>query len=126
MARMETPPGYRQLRVWQTAMDLTDAVYDLTKRLPSDERFNLVSQMQRAAVSIPSNIAEGHGRASRGDYRRHVSIARGSLMELETQIEICVRRGYITREEIRPTWTHCNAVGKMLTQLLKHLSPPSA
>ena len=103
-------------------MDLTDAVYELTRLLPEQERFNLASQMQRAAVSIPSNIAEGYGRGNDGDYRRHVAIARGSLAELETQIEITVRRRYVKREQIIEIWQSCQITGKMLTQLLKRLS----
>ena len=119
---MDELVGYRNLRVWQAAMDLADAVYDLTVKLPETEKFNLKSQLQRAAVSIPSNIAEGYGRSSTGDYRRHVSIARGSLMEVETQLELCVRRNFLTREQIKPAWNLAQSVGKMLTKLLQSLS----
>lgn len=118
---MSDPPGYRRLRVWQSAMDLTDLVYELTTLFPDNERFGLISQMQRAAVSIPSNIAEGYGRANDGDYRRHIAIARGSLAELETQIEIALRRKFCTREQIRETWLLAQSTGKMLTQLYKRL-----
>lgn len=118
---MTDTPGYRRLRVWQTAMDLTDHVYDLTIHFPDSERFGLISQMQRAAVSVPSNIAEGYGRANDGDYRRHIAIARGSLAELETQIEIALRRKFCTREQIHETWSLAQSTGKMLTQLYKKL-----
>ena len=77
---------FRDLIAWQKAMVLAKEVYQLTKELPDTERFGLVVQMRRAAVSIPSNIAEGHGRESRTDYLRFLRIARGSLMELQTQL----------------------------------------
>ncbi|HMH83730.1 MAG TPA: four helix bundle protein, partial [Gemmatimonadales bacterium] len=78
--------GYRDLLVWQRAMDLVIEAYGFAKRFPGEERYALAQQLRRAAVSVPSNIAEGHGRKYLGDYVRHVSIARGSLMEMETQL----------------------------------------
>jgi len=75
---------YRDLLVWQKAMDLVVQRYEITKGFPSEEKFGLVSQMRRAAVSIPSNIAEGHGRRSEKEFANHLWIANGSLMELET------------------------------------------
>jgi four helix bundle protein len=78
---MET---YRELEVWKTAMDLVVAVYELSRKLPASERFGLASQMQRSAVSVPANIAEGYGRAHRKEYLNHLSIANGTLQELET------------------------------------------
>ena len=86
MAKVST---YRDLIAWQRAMALARAVYAQTKGMPSDERFGLTSQMRRAAVSIPSNIAEGHARQSRADYLRFLRNARGSLAELMTQTELC-------------------------------------
>jgi four helix bundle protein len=91
--------NYRDLEVWQRSMQLAESIYILSKRLPDTEKFGLQTQLQRAAISIPSNIAEGYGRG-RGDYRRHLSIARGSLLEVETQIELCVRLQLITREDV--------------------------
>ncbi|HOW19678.1 MAG TPA: four helix bundle protein, partial [Phycisphaerae bacterium] len=82
---------YRDLEAWQRAIDLVEAVYVLTRGFPNAERFGLTSQTQRASVSIPSNIAEGYGRSHRGDYLHHLSMARGSLMELEIQLTIAVR-----------------------------------
>ena len=91
---------YSELVVWQKAMDLVTEIYKITATFPSDERFGLSSQARRAAVSIPSNIAEGHGRKSTGAYVNHLSIAYGSLMELETQIQIAVRLNFVTLDEI--------------------------
>jgi len=82
---------FRDLVAWQRAMELAEAVYRLTALLPSDERFGLTSQLRRAAVAIPSNIAEGYSRQSRQDYLRFLRMSRGSLSELSTQIEIARR-----------------------------------
>lgn len=112
--------GHRALDVWQKAMDLVEGVYLLTKALPDTERYGLTSQMQRAAVSIPSNIAEGYGRGGQ-DYRRFAIISRGLLMELETQHEIAVRLGYLDRESLRTVWSLAQDVGKMLHKLISSL-----
>ena len=85
---------YKDLIVWQKSMDLVDKVYDLSSVFPEQEKFVLWSQLTRAAISIPSNIAEGSGRTTPKDFVRFLSIARGSLYELSTQIEIAERRGY--------------------------------
>ncbi len=89
-----TISNFRELRVWQTAMELVVAVYDLTRSFPPEERYGLVNQMRRAAVSIPSNIAEGNARESSKEYFKHLSIAQGSLAELQTQLEIALRLGF--------------------------------
>lgn len=86
---------YKDLKVYQSAMELCVVIYELTRSLPNDERFGLVAQMRRCAVSVPSNIAEGAGRRSFREQLRFYYIARGSLAELETQLELCVRLGYI-------------------------------
>jgi four helix bundle protein len=91
--------SFRDLRVWQAGMDLVEQVYSLTAMLPREELFGLISQMQRAAVSVPSNIAEGHTRSYTREYLHHIAIAHGSLAELRTQIEISVRLGYLTPEQ---------------------------
>ena len=83
--------GYRNLQVWERAMELAEAVYMVTDQITDHERYGLISQMQRASVSVPSNIAEGHARSHMGDYLKHLSYARGSLAELETQLELSVR-----------------------------------
>jgi len=87
--------SFRDLRVWQAAMELVAAIYDVTKTFPSHETYGLVSQMRRAAVSIPSNIAEGHTRESTKEYFHHIFMAHASLAELQTQIEIAVMLNYL-------------------------------
>jgi four helix bundle protein len=81
--------SYRELEVWKVSMDLVDAVYELTDRFPKTEVFNLTSQLRRAVVSVPSNIAEGWGRENTKDYMRFLRIAKGSLMEIETTRDMC-------------------------------------
>jgi four helix bundle protein len=112
---------YRDLEVWQKSMDLVMSVYQLTKSFPEDERFGLTGQIRRAAVSIPANIAEGYGRTHRGDYLRHLSIARGSLAELETHLVIAVRLEYISREDGVDTWHLAQDTGKLLNRLISSL-----
>jgi len=106
-------------------MILVEEVYKFTKDLPSDERFGLVTQMQRAAVSIPSNIAEGHGRRSTGAYLNHLSISYGSLMELETQIHISHRLNYIDQELQNMLLNKTSEIGRMLNGLKHSLNPES-
>src|SRR4026207_1583563 len=98
---MEQRPSvtcYRDLIVWQRAIDLTELVHRTTRAFPREERFELTNQIGRAAASVPSNIAEGHGRTHLREYLNHLSIARGSLMELETQLTIAARRQYLSIE----------------------------
>jgi four helix bundle protein len=86
--------SHRDLNVWQLGMDITECVYQLTRDFPSDERFGLISQLCRAAVSVPANIAEGNARSSTKEYLRHLSIAVGSLAEVETFLDLAVRLEY--------------------------------
>jgi four helix bundle protein len=86
---------FKDLEVWQRAMDLVVEIYRVTKSFPSDERYGLTAQLRRAAVSVPSNIAEGRGRFGLGGFLYHLSVANGSLMELETQFLIAVRLEYL-------------------------------
>ena len=86
---------YKELLVWQRSMELVEEVYRISRGFPSDERYGLTSQLRRAAVSIPSNIAEGHATRRTGSFIRHLSIAKGSLAEVETQLEIARRLGYV-------------------------------
>lgn len=111
---------YQQLVVWQKAMDLVGEIYRLTKGFPDDEKFGLSSQLRRAAVSIPSNIAEGAGRGSDRDFCRFLYLARGSLTEVETQLLIAVRLNYCsTTEQLNEL---VQQVFAMLTKLIKRLN----
>jgi four helix bundle protein len=102
-------------------MELTTSVYRLSEGFPPAERFGLAAQMRRSAVSIPANIAEGHERHSRGDYRHHVSIAGGSLAELETHVELAVRLGYLGVDAVTAPRLLMVEVGRMLSSLLRRL-----
>jgi four helix bundle protein len=86
---MATIRDHKDLRVWKEGMRLAVDIYQITKSLPRDERFGIVAQMRRAAVSVPTNIAEGAGRRTAADFARFLAIARGSLAELETQLLLC-------------------------------------
>ncbi len=112
---------YRDLLVWQRAMDLVEASYGLAKRFPASENYGLTNQIQRAAVSVPANIAEGHGRRHLGDYLQHPSIANGSLKELETHFLIATRLAYLQKKEIEPLLQICSEVGRMLSVLIQKL-----
>jgi four helix bundle protein len=109
--------SYRDLRVWQAGMDLVVRVYRLTQGFPTHELYGLTSQMRRAAVSIPSNIAEGHTRESSKEYLHHLSIAQGSLAELETQIEIAGRLTYITPDQVAQSLTEVASLGRQMHAL---------
>ena len=117
---------YRDLDAWQKAMDLVVAVYKLTKQFPATEKYGLTSQIQRAAVSVPANIAEGYWRTHRGEYLHHLSVGRGSLAEVETHVTIAVRLEIIPRERGVEVWELCQAVGKTLNRLIQSLErrPP--
>ena len=117
--------GFRALLVWQRAMDLNVEVYRLSRRLPSAERFGLADQMRRAAVSVPANIAEGRGRDHRADYLRFLAIARGSLMELDTHLEIAVRLEYITSTQVAKATDLLSQVRRLLARLTDSLRAPS-
>ena len=113
--------GFKELIVWQRAMDATAEVYRLVKTLPRAENQSLGNQLRRAAVSIPSNIAEGFGRGSARDYANFLVIARGSLFEVETQLLVCVRVGYLEEVEIQPALALLAEVGKMINSILPKL-----
>jgi four helix bundle protein len=112
--------SFRELEVWQLAMQFVVDVYALSARLPRDE-FDLRRQICRAAVSIPANIAEGWRRKSRPAYRNHVSIALGSTAELETELELMVRLGFLSKDAWQPHAEILERVGQMLTRLHQSL-----
>lgn len=111
--------SFRDLKVWQKAMDLSEEVYKLTKELPASELYGLVSQLQRCSVSIPSNIAEGCQRNNRNEFKHFCGIAYGSAAELETQLLLIER---IHKTEIREVLLLLTEVQKMLRQLIHKLS----
>ena len=111
--------SFRELEVWKRAMELTDQVYDLVAKFPKEERYALGDQLRRAVVSIPSNIAEGFGRETHKDFAHFLAQARGSLYEVDTQIEIAIRRGFISRDT--SLIDSMNEVSKMLASLSRHL-----
>ena len=111
--------SFRELRVWREAMSLVKDIYCFVKGFPPEEKFGLASQLTRAAVSVPSNIAEGYGRGSRKDYVHFLHQARGSIYEVETQIEIAIALGYVeNNDHLRRRL--CD-VSKMLNFLIKRL-----
>lgn len=115
--------NFRKLDTWLDGVELADIIYTLTASFPKTEIYGLSSQMQRAAVSVPSNIAEGSGKGSDRDFARFVSISLGSLFELETQIEIAYRRGYISTENYYALRPRIESLQKRIYNLREHLAP---
>jgi len=113
---------YEDLIVWQKAMDLVAEIYKIVKLLPNDELYALSDQMRRAAVSIPSNIAEGQERNTTKDFINYLFIARGSKAELETQLLICVRLQYLNQSQIETAQGLLIEIGKMLNAIIQSLS----
>ena len=118
--------SYQDLQVWQKAMDLVVESYKVVSLLPRNEVYCLATQIQRAAVSIPANIAEGHGREHLGDYHHHLSCANGSLMELETHFFIASRLSYITEEQLNLVLRNSAELGRMLAGLIGKLKARAA
>ena len=113
--------GFKDLIVWQKSMALTKEIYVLVKRLPKEELYALSDQMRRAAVSIPSNIAEGQGRTSAKEFAHFLSIANGSKAELETQLLLCVELGYLESQEITVSIGLIDEIGRILYTMMKKL-----
>lgn len=116
---------FRELLVWQQSMSLAREVYAVTKGFPRDETFGLTSQLRRAAVSIPSNIAEGHGRLSDKSFAVFLSQARGSLFEVETQLELAAGLGYFQSERLAVLLSQCETITRMINGLLKSIREQS-
>ena len=121
---MSLVKSYRDLEVWQESMRTVQLVYQLTRSFPKEELYGLTSQVRRAAVSIPANISEGQARRSRKEFQHHLSIARGSLAELETELQIATQLQYVKREELVPVWESCQKTGMILNGLLRSLQSP--
>jgi four helix bundle protein len=109
--------SFRDLRVWQKALDLVEKVYVVTRRFPREETYGLLSQIRRAVVSVPSNIAEGHTREHIKEYLHHLSIAQASLAELETQLEIATRLNYLLPSQLKELLPEITSLGKQLYAL---------
>jgi len=117
---MEKP--HKKLNVWQVSMQFAKEVYQTTSSFPSEEKFGLVSQMRRSAVSIPSNIAEGAARQGKKEFKNFLSIAQGSLSELDTQLDLSVRLGFLEEKRYENLSNEMIMVDKMLTSLIRSLS----
>jgi four helix bundle protein len=126
MDRGATFASYRDLLVWQAGMALAEACYGATKVFPREEMFGLTAQIRRAAASIPSNIAEGHGRENTGAFIQYLRIAQGSTTDLETHLLLAMRVDLVEAEATEPLLGQCMEVGKMLRGLIKSLQKKGA
>ncbi|CDX43149.1 S23 ribosomal protein [Mesorhizobium sp. SOD10] len=120
MAKIES---YRDLVVWQQAMDLAVSIYETTRAWPKEELYGLTTQLRRAAASVPANIAEGYGRESRASYQQFLRIAQGSLKELETHLLIAQRVGITSNEAVELLMKQSESVSTLLRLLIRKLSP---
>ena len=116
------PQSYRDLVVWQKGIELAKLLYPLTAKLPTEEKFGLVSQIRRAAVSVPSNIAEGQARHTTGEFIQFISHAEGSAAELDTQIYLAVELGYCAPTDASPSLALIDEIRRMLNSLRRRLS----
>jgi four helix bundle protein len=110
--------NYKELNVWKRAIKLTVQVYKVSRSFPADERFGLTSQIRRSAVSVPSNIAEGAGRRTNGEFANFLGIAHGSICELETQLYVAFELGYVDIEIFQEVTTELTEIQKMLYSLI--------
>ena len=113
---------YQELRVWQNSMKLTTTIYQITRRFPKEETYGLTAQMRRSAVSVPSNIAGGQGRATTGEFKQFLCMARGSLFELETQFLLAKRLGYVSEKEALEIEAAFADVAPVLNALIRSLN----
>ena len=117
------PTHYENLLIWQKAMTVAEQVYAITKAFPSSELFGLTSQMRRAAVSIPSNIAEGHARSEvTNEFKHFLHIAKGSLSELETQVKLAIRIKLINESDCKELLNNMDELSRMLYRFIQSLS----
>jgi len=119
---MTTFKSYRDLEVWQRSMKLAKRIYQVAQRFPPDERFGLTNQLRRASVSVPSNLAEGHARFGAGEFARFISIAMGSVAEIETQILLSADLGYLEADFRKELLDELETIGKMLRGLAKSIA----
>ena len=117
------PQSYRDLVVWQKGIELAKLLYPLTAKLPTEEKFGLVSQIRRAAVSVPSNVAEGQARHTTGEFIQFISHAEGSVAELDTQLYLSVELGFVSPEQATPSFELIGDLRRMLNGLRRKLEP---
>jgi four helix bundle protein len=122
----DTGVSYRDLKVWQKAMDLTVSCYEATQAFPADERFGLTAQIRRSAVSVASNIAEGYGRDSNGSFVQFLRVSQGSLKELETQVIVSERIGVMNSPSAQSLLSAADEIGRMLRGLINSVNNRSA
>ena len=113
--------SFRDLRIWQLGMDLAVKSYELSRKLPRDEMFGLISQIRRSAASVPANVAEGHGRESTPSFVQFLRVAQGSLKELETHLVLAERVGLVGRPDIADLVERCDRLGRMIRSLIRTL-----
>ena len=113
--------NYRELEIWKNGIIIVEKIYEISAKLPNDERFGLKSQITRASISIPSNIAEGCSRNSEIEFKKFLEIAMGSLFEVETQLTVCERLGYIDRSDLDDTLLLLNKEAKMINGLISKI-----
>jgi four helix bundle protein len=121
---MSSIRSYKDLKVWNTALKLVGTAYKITEHFPREERFGLTSQLRRASVSVVANIAEGNGRLHRAEYVRHLSIARGSLLEAEALLYTAIYLKFLATTDAAPSFKLIDETGRMLTMLIRSLSAP--
>ncbi|HAH49778.1 MAG TPA: four helix bundle protein [Balneola sp.] len=112
---------FRDLKIWQQSMELVTEIYRATSSFPEEEKYGLTSQLRRSSVSIPSNISEGFGRNSQGDFKRFVNISMGSLFELQTQIEVARNLEFISKEIFENLYDHSREIERMMSSFIRTL-----
>ncbi|MBH8575143.1 four helix bundle protein [Nostocaceae cyanobacterium CENA369] len=121
MIKESSVQSYRDLKVWQESMNLAESCYKLTQVFPKEETYGMITQIRRAGVSIPANIAEGYGRRTRGEYIQFLYIAQGSLKELETHLLLSIRVELTSSLNITAVLNQCESTGKLLLLLIRAL-----
>lgn len=112
---------FRDLKIWQQSMELVTEIYRATSSFPEEEKYGLTSQLRRSSVSIPSNISEGFGRNSQGDFKRFVNISMGSLFELQTQIEVAKNLEFISKEIFENLYDYSREIERMMSSFIRTL-----
>ncbi|OAN63447.1 four helix bundle protein [Balneola sp. EhC07] len=112
---------FRDLKIWQQSMELVTEIYRATSSFPEEEKYGLTSQLRRSSVSIPSNISEGFGRNSQGDFKRFVNISMGSLFELQTQIEVAKNLEFISKEIFENLYDRSREIERMMSSFIRTL-----